>query len=116
MQVAVDAFHVDVSDRLALSQEVRLTPAEVRVLLSEGLLEARFATTTQGVAVRLRRVLPLCPPRVSLGFVGLYGYAVAMPIFFFKSASASAPAPGEGVDRALSMSSSMVPPTSASWS
>ena len=44
------------------------------------------------------------------------GYAVAMPIFFFSSASASAPAPGEGVDSALSMSSSMVPPTSASWS
>ena len=47
---------------------------------------------------------------------GVDGYAVAMPIFFFSSASASAPAPGEGVDRALSMSSSMVPPTSASWS
>ena len=44
------------------------------------------------------------------------GYAVAMPIFFFKSASASAPEPGEGADSALSMSSSIVPPTSASWS
>ena len=41
MQLAVDAFRVDVSDRLALSQEVRLTPAEVQVLLWEGLLEAR---------------------------------------------------------------------------
>lgn len=62
MQLAVDAFRVDVSDRLALSQEVRLTPAEVQVLLSEGLPEARnfpvfrffvndFATTTQGVDV-----------------------------------------------------------------
>ena len=44
------------------------------------------------------------------------GYAVAMPIFFFKSASASAPELGEGADSALSMSSSIVPPTSASWS
>ena len=62
MQLAVDAFRVDVSDRLALSQEVRLTPAEVQVLLWEGLLEARnfpvfrffvndFATTTQGVDI-----------------------------------------------------------------
>ena len=60
MQVAIDAFRIDVSDRLALSQEVQLTPTEVDILLSEGITEARnfpvfrffvndFATTTQGV-------------------------------------------------------------------
>ena len=61
MQVAIDAFRIDVSDRLALSQEVQLTPTEVdRSSSRKGSLEARnfpvfrffvndFATTTQGV-------------------------------------------------------------------
>ena len=59
MQVAGDVFVVTVSDRLALSQEIVLTPPEVGVLLAEGIREARnfpvfrffvndFATTTRG--------------------------------------------------------------------
>ena len=60
MQMAVDFFVVDVSDRLALSREISLTPGEVDVLLSEGIPEARnfpvfrffvndFASATSGV-------------------------------------------------------------------
>ena len=60
MQFAVDAFVVDVSDRLALSQEISLSPSEVGVLLDEGIPEARnfpvfrffvndFGTATRGV-------------------------------------------------------------------
>ena len=60
VSLAADAFSVRVSDRLALSQEISLTVAEVAVLLSEGIVEAGnfpvfrffvndFATTTQGL-------------------------------------------------------------------
>ena len=60
MQLAADFFLVDVSDRLALSREISLAPAEVEVLLAEGIAEARnfpvfrffvndFATATRGV-------------------------------------------------------------------
>ena len=60
MQFAVDAFSVDVSDRVALSNEISLTPPEVDVLLAEGIPEARnfpvfrffvndFTTATRGV-------------------------------------------------------------------
>ena len=62
MQFAADFFLVDVSDRLALSREISLTPAEVELLLAEGIPEARnfpvfrffvndFATATRGVEV-----------------------------------------------------------------
>ena len=60
VSLAADAYSVRVSERLALSQEISLTPAEVAVLLSEGIVEAGnfpvfrffvndFATTTQGL-------------------------------------------------------------------
>ena len=55
-----DFFRVDISDRIALSQEVVLTEPEIEVLLAEGIPEARnfpvfrfflndFSTTTQGI-------------------------------------------------------------------
>ena len=55
-----DFFRVDISDRLSLSQEVRLAEDEIETLLAEGIPEARnfpvfrfflndFATTTQGI-------------------------------------------------------------------
>ena len=60
MQVSADLFAIDVADRLALSQEIRLRPDEIDVLLSEGIAEARnfpvfrfflndFSTLTYGV-------------------------------------------------------------------
>ena len=62
MQLSADLFRVDVADRLALSQEIRLREDEIRVLLAEGIAEARnfpvfrfflndFSTTTRGVDV-----------------------------------------------------------------
>ena len=55
-----DFFRIDISDRIALSQEIALTPSEIDVLLAEGIAEARnfpvfryflndFSTTTQGI-------------------------------------------------------------------
>ena len=65
-----------------------------------------------------RQALPESAPQnhADSSRIGRAGYGAAMPIFFFSSARESAPAPGEGAARARSMSSSMVPPTSASWS
>ena len=62
MQLTTDFFRVDVADRLALSQEIRLRDDEIEVLLAEGIAEARnfpvfrfflndFSTSTQGVDV-----------------------------------------------------------------
>ncbi len=55
-----DFFRVDIEDRVALSQEVRLSEDEIQTLLAEGIPEARnfpvfrfflndFSTTTQGI-------------------------------------------------------------------
>ena len=55
-----DYFRIDVQDRVALSQEIELTEAEILTLLAEGIPEARnfpvfrfflndFSTTTQGI-------------------------------------------------------------------
>ena len=55
-----DYFRIDIRDRVALSQEIRLTEPEILTLLAEGIPEARnfpvfrfflndFSTTTQGV-------------------------------------------------------------------
>ena len=55
-----DFFRIDIDDRVALSQEIRLTEPEILVLLAEGIPEARnfpvfrfflndFSTTTQGL-------------------------------------------------------------------
>ena len=55
-----DFFRIDIRDRLAVSQEVALSPHEIETLVSEGIPEARnfpvfrfflndFSTTTQGV-------------------------------------------------------------------
>ena len=55
-----DFFRVDISDRVALSQEISLSEDEIQTLLAEGIPEARnfpvfrfflndFATTTQGI-------------------------------------------------------------------
>ena len=41
MQLSADLFLIDVADRLALSQEIRLRPDEIEVLLGEGIAEAR---------------------------------------------------------------------------
>ena len=41
VEVTADWFRIDVEDRLALTQEIRLGPDEIEVLLSEGILEAR---------------------------------------------------------------------------
>ena len=62
MYFSVDGFWVDVSDRLALSREISLSPFEVDALLAEGIPEARnfpvfrffvndFATRTRGFDV-----------------------------------------------------------------
>ena len=62
MQLSTDFFRVDLADRLALSQEIRLRQDEIAVLLSEGIAEARnfpvfrfflndFSTRTVGVDV-----------------------------------------------------------------
>ena len=55
-----DYFRIDISDRVALAQEIELSEAEILTLLAEGIPEARnfpvfrfflndFSTTTQGV-------------------------------------------------------------------
>ena len=55
-----DFFRINIDDRVALSQEIALTPPEILTLLAEGIPEARnfpvfrfflndFSTTTQGV-------------------------------------------------------------------
>ena len=55
-----DFFRIDIDDRLALSQEIKLTEPEILTLLAEGIPEARnfpvfrfflndFSTTTQGI-------------------------------------------------------------------
>ena len=55
-----DYFRIDIRDRVALAQEIRLSEAEILTLLAEGIPEARnfpvfrfflndFSTTTQGV-------------------------------------------------------------------
>ena len=55
-----DFFRIDIDDRVALSQEIRLSESEILVLLAEGIPEARnfpvfrfflndFSTTTQGL-------------------------------------------------------------------
>ena len=55
-----DFFRIDISDRVALSQEINLSESEILVLLAEGIPEARnfpvfrfflndFSTTTQGI-------------------------------------------------------------------
>ena len=60
MQVTADLFRIDVSDRLAVSQEIRLRPDEIDTLLAEGIKEARnfpvfrfflndFSTSTYGL-------------------------------------------------------------------
>ena len=60
MQLSADLFRIDVADRLAVSQEIRLRSDEIDVLLSEGIAEARnfpvfrfflndFSTSTYGV-------------------------------------------------------------------
>ncbi len=62
MQLTADFFRIDVGARLALSQEIRLRPDEIAVLLAEGIAEARnfpvfrfflndFSTTTEGLDV-----------------------------------------------------------------
>ena len=58
--MTADYFRIDVTDRLALSQETRLRPDEIETLLAEGIAEARnfpvfrfflndFSTRTEGV-------------------------------------------------------------------
>ncbi len=58
--LTADFFRIDISDRVALAQEIRLTESEIEVLLAEGIPEARnfpvfrfflndFSTTTQGL-------------------------------------------------------------------
>ncbi len=60
MSATADYFRIDIEDRLAVSNEIRLRPDEIDVLLSEGILEARnfpvfrfflndFSTRTQGL-------------------------------------------------------------------
>ena len=55
-----DYFRIDIADRVALSQEIKLTEPEILTLLAEGIPEARnfpvfrfflndFSTTTQGI-------------------------------------------------------------------
>ena len=55
-----DFFRIDIDDRLALSQEIKLTESEIQTLLAEGIAEAQnfpvfrfflndFSTTTQGI-------------------------------------------------------------------
>ena len=55
-----DFFRIDIDDRVALSQEIKLSEGEIETLLSEGIAEARnfpvfrfflndFSTTTQGI-------------------------------------------------------------------
>ena len=55
-----DFFRIDIDDRLALAQEIKLTESEIQTLLAEGIAEARnfpvfrfflndFSTTTQGI-------------------------------------------------------------------
>ena len=55
-----DYFRIDIADRLALAQEIKLTEPEILTLLAEGIPEARnflvfrfflndFSTTTQGI-------------------------------------------------------------------
>ena len=55
-----DYFRIDIDDRVALSQEIKLSDQEIETLLAEGIPEARnfpvfrfflndFATTTQGI-------------------------------------------------------------------
>ena len=62
MQLTADFFRIDVGARLALSQEIRLRPDEIAVLLDEGVAEARnfpvfrfflndFSTTTEGLDI-----------------------------------------------------------------
>ena len=57
-----DYFHIDIRDRVALTQEIVLQESEILVLLAEGIPEARnfpvfrfflndFSTTTQGIDV-----------------------------------------------------------------
>ena len=56
----VDYFRIDIADRVALAQEIKLTEPEILTLLAEGIPEARnfpvfrfflndFSTTTQGI-------------------------------------------------------------------
>ena len=58
--LTADFFRIDIRDRVALAQEIRLTESEIEVLLAEGIPEARnfpvfrfflndFSTTTQGL-------------------------------------------------------------------
>ena len=60
MSATIDAFRIDIEDRLAVSPEIRLRPDEIEVLLAEGILEARnfpvfrfflndFSTRTAGL-------------------------------------------------------------------
>ena len=60
MSATADYFRIDVEDRLALSNEIRLRPDEIGILLAEGIPEARnfpvfrfflndFSTRTQGL-------------------------------------------------------------------
>ena len=62
MALTADYFRIDVADRLAVSQEIRLRPDEIDILLAEGIAEARnfpvfrfflndFSTRTQGLDV-----------------------------------------------------------------
>jgi iron complex outermembrane receptor protein len=62
MQVTTDLFRIDLRDRLAITQNFELTPAEVQGLLREGITSAAsitnfrfftndFETTTQGIDV-----------------------------------------------------------------
>ena len=62
VEVTADWFRIDVEDRVALTQEIRLGPDEIDVLLSEGILEAMnfpvfrffvndFSTRTEGLDV-----------------------------------------------------------------
>ena len=85
--------------------------AAARLVEDGRCLRARLQDELPGVA-------PRDPRQVDAGPSSASGspYVAAMPIFFLSSASESAPALGDGPARARSISSSMVPPTSASWS
>ena len=60
--LTADYFRIDIADRIGLTQEIKLSPSEILVLLAEGIPEARnfpvfrfflndFSTTTQGIDV-----------------------------------------------------------------
>ena len=110
----------------ALGQAPAPTGADFQIAINaRGRLESEeefgnivVATGRFGELVHLRDVARLELGSQDYGLRSLLDNqpAVAIPIFFFSAANESAPAVLEGAARALSMSSSMLPPTSASWS